>query len=167
MNEEIINAFQQSTECVFKTMLGLDVTHGPARQCDRMTARHPVSGIIGLSGEMSGDVIVSFEERVATLATAALLGEEPDGLNDDVVDAVGELTNMIAGGAKGTLGRGDMQLALPTVILGAGHRIGFSSGIRPISIEFQSSWGAFCIDIGLTEADENGPRRTKALAEAI
>ena len=165
MNEDLILAFQQSTASVFQTMLGLDVTHGAARRSDRMIARHPVSGVIGLSGGMSGDVVVSFEERVALRATAALLGDEPTALNDDVVDAVGELTNMIAGAAKGSIGMG-MKLALPTVIMGAGHRIGFKQGIQPISIDFQCEWGEFSIDIGLSEPDDDESCTSELAAQA-
>jgi len=153
MNDDVIKAFQKSTINVFQMMLGKQVTAGEIQRCDQMLVRHEVSGIIGLSGRMSGDVIVSFNERVAILATGALLGVEPTELDTDVVDAVGELTNMIAGSAKGMLEQYDMSLALPTVILGSGHRIGFKTGIDPISMPFESDWGTFCVEIGLTTVE--------------
>ncbi|MCG8651461.1 MAG: chemotaxis protein CheX [Pirellulales bacterium] len=153
MNEEVISAFQNSTTEVFKTMLGLEITGLPVHPCDHMFVRHEVSGIIGLSGGMAGDVIVSFDKQVALLATGALLGTKPTELDNDVVDAVGELTNMIAGSAKGTLEKFNMQLALPTVILGKGHRIGFKSGVDPISMPYESEWGQFNIEVGLMTAD--------------
>lgn len=151
MNDEVIAAFRKSASGVFQMMLGLEVTSGEVKETDQLLARYDVSGIIGLTGGMSGDVIVSFDERVAILATGALLGEQPAELDNDVVDAVGELTNMIAGAAKGSLESYDMSLALPTVILGSGHRIGFKSGIRPISMPFASQWGDFSVDLGLTD----------------
>ena len=132
-------------------MLGTSITPLPVADCDQMLMRHEVSGIIGLSGGLAGDVIVSFDERVAILATGALLGSVPTELDSEVVDAVGELTNMIAGSAKGMLEQFNMALALPTVIMGVGHRIGFKSGIQPISMPFESEWGTFSVEVGLAE----------------
>lgn len=153
MNEEIIATFQESTSVVFRKMLGIEITSGVAVPCAPMLTRCGVSGIIGLAGDLSGDVIVSFEERVAIQATAGLLGQEPTGLDNDVVDAVGELTNMIAGSAKCALPEYNMNLALPTVILGAEHRIAFKSGVSPISIPFDSEWGTFSIALGLSKSE--------------
>jgi chemotaxis protein CheX len=153
VDDQVVEAFQKSTSTVFKTMLGMEITAGPVEQCDQMIVRHEVSGMISLSGTLAGDVIVSFDERVAILATGAMLGSEPTELDNDVVDAVGELTNMIAGSAKGSLELYKVQLALPTVVMGKGHRIGFKSGICPISLPFSSLWGTFHVELALTELE--------------
>jgi len=52
-------------------------------------------------------------------ATEALVSERYDEVNDDVIDTVGELTNMIAGNAKANFEQLEMSLALPTVIVGS------------------------------------------------
>ena len=153
MNDDVIAAFRESTTTVFGTMLGMEAIHRNVEESSQMVARYDVSGIIGLTGGVSGDVIVSFGERLAILATGKLLGSEPRELDNDVVDAVGELTNMIAGSAKGKLERYNMDLALPTVILGCGHRIGFKSGVRPVSMRFESKWGEFSLELGLAQTD--------------
>ena len=150
MNNEVIAAFQASTSDVFQTMLGKEITGGQPLTPQCLTNRG-VSGMIGLTGKISGDVIVSFDQRIAIFATTTLLGQVPKGLDTDVVDAVGELTNMIAGSAKGKLEKYDMTLALPTVIMGDGHRIGFNSGVKPVSLPFTCEWGEFSIELGLTE----------------
>jgi chemotaxis protein CheX len=150
VNEPIVEAFQLATSTVFKTMLGMEITVGPAEHSDQMVARYEVSGIISLSGPVAGDIVVSFEERFAKLATGTMLGNEPNELDADVVDAVGELTNMIAGSAKSRLELSNLQLALPTVVMGKGHCIGFKSGICPISLPFSSEWGTFSVELALT-----------------
>jgi chemotaxis protein CheX len=153
VNDQIVQAFQLATSTVFKTMLGMEITAGPVEHCDQMIARHEVSGIISLSGPVAGDIVVSFEERSAMLATGAMLGNEPTELDNDVVDAVGELTNMIVGSAKGRLELRNLQLALPTVVMGKGHRIGFKAGICPISLPFTCQWGTFCVELALTNLE--------------
>ncbi|MGB7327769.1 MAG: chemotaxis protein CheX [Rubripirellula sp.] len=151
MNSDVIEAFMASTTAVFETILGVPVKSNQPSGDSPIVARG-VSGIIGLTGVISGDIIVCFDESIAIKTTGIMLGSEPGELNDDVVDAVGELTNMIAGNAKGRLEKYNLSLALPTVILGSGHRIGFKSGIKPLSIHFDSELGSFSVELGLSEA---------------
>ena len=59
--------------------------------------------MIGLSGKAKGTVVLSLDREVAIQVAAALLQEQPAGLNADVADAMGEMANMIAGQAKAQL----------------------------------------------------------------
>lgn len=166
MNQQLVEAFQLATSSVFETMLGMGVTAGPAEQSNRMVARYEVSGIISLSGPVAGDIVVSFQEKIAKLATGAMLGIEPTELDADVVDGVGELTNMIGGSAKSRLGLSNLQLALPTVIMGKGHCIGFKAGINPISLPFECDWGKFCLELALTDFETASDQTSAAAASA-
>ncbi len=56
---------------------------------------------------------------------------------------------MIAGSSKAKLGQFDMQISLPTVIMGKHHSIQLGSGIAPVSIKIDSPWGPLCLDVGL------------------
>lgn len=152
MKAEYINPFVVATVAVFKTMLQCDVTRTGLAVHDQFKPQFDVTGVIGLSGKASGDVVISFQKKLALLATEALIGEKCDDINDDVIDTVGELTNMIAGNAKASMEEYEMQLALPTVIVGKNHSIRFPSKVKPISLPFQSDWGDFNIEIGLIEA---------------
>ncbi|WP_186775406.1 chemotaxis protein CheX [Rubripirellula tenax] len=152
----MIKAFQESTFDVFKTMLNVEVTSDDAVPSNQQIFCS-VSGTIGLTGSIAGDVIVCLDESLAMHVTGAMLGQAYTEIDDDVIDAVGELTNMIAGSAKGRLEQYDLSLALPTVILGAGHRIGFRQGIMPMKIPFTCEWGTFSIKLGLVEAKTPQP----------
>lgn len=149
MKTDFASPFIDSTLSVFKTMLGCTVTRKSVSVNDKFAPDHDITGIIGLSGKASGGVVISFEKQVALSATKAMLGETADEFTDDVVDAVGELTNMIAGQAKSSMEELEMKLALPTVIVGKDHAIRFPSRIKPISILFDSEWGRFDIEVGL------------------
>ena len=63
-------------------------------------------------------------------------------MNSDVVDAIGELTNMIAGSAKAQLEPFQMSIGLPTVIVGSDNPISFPSKSPTINIPFESPIGA-------------------------
>src|SRR5687768_3607686 len=103
MKAEYINPFVISAVEVFSTMLDCELTRGKLSLTADFQPAHDVSGIIGLSGKASGTVVVSVDRNVAISATERMLGQRPLTIDTDVIDAVGELTNMIAGRAKAGL----------------------------------------------------------------
>jgi len=148
---EYINPFIASTLEVFSTMLHCELRRGELSLNDHFQPEHDVSGIIGLTGRASGTVVVSLENAVACHAANAMLGEMPDSVNADVIDAAGELTNMIAGKAKADLEQLDMCLAIPTVITGKNHLISFGSSAQTISIPYTCDWGRLSVEVGIVE----------------
>ncbi|MEZ6070726.1 MAG: chemotaxis protein CheX [Pirellulales bacterium] len=151
MKAAYINPFIESTVSVFTRMLGCQVKRTGIDLHEHFTPKYDITGLIGLSGGATGDVVISFQKELALRATEALTGEHFGDVTEDVIDTVGELTNMIAGSAKTSLAQYEMQLALPTVIVGTNHAIRFPSNVRPISVSFESDWGNFSIEVGLVE----------------
>lgn len=151
MKVEYINPFLTSAADVFATMLNCEITRGQISLNADFRPEHDVSGIIGLSGKATGTVVVSLARNVALSAAEVFLGERPDDINDDVVDTVGELTNIIAGRAKALLEHLSMSLSLPTVITGKGHTVKFGSSTSTICIPFTCKWGDLTVEVGLVE----------------
>lgn len=154
MRVELINPFVSSTKEVFKTMLGCTLTRGPLSLKLEHTPVHEVSGLIGLSGSCRGMVVVSANRETAIRATEIMLESRPPGLNQDVMDAIGELTNMIAGSAKTQLEEHHLTIGLPTVICGKLQAIAFPSQVKPMIIPFDSDIGPVCVQVGLVESPE-------------
>ncbi len=111
----------RATMDVFGTMLGVDAVAG-ARFNETQPA-HPSHGLvslIGMAGAWVGTGGISCSAELACKLSSRFLMTEYESVNDDVLDAMGELTNMIIGNFKnevevhvGTLG-----LSIPTVIFG-------------------------------------------------
>jgi chemotaxis protein CheX len=154
MRVEFINPFLTATQNVFSTMLGCTLARGPL-QLKHDAPVHEVSGMIGLSGRCRGMVMVSMGRDTALAAAGALLGTRPADLNGDVLDAVGELTNMIAGAAKSQLEEYRLSIGLPTVICGMVHSIKFPPGATPIVIPFDCSLGPVSVEVGLVESPQS------------
>jgi chemotaxis protein CheX len=156
MRAEFINPFVSATVNVFQTMLGTTLSRGPLglKNCHEPT--HEVSGLIGVCGKLQGMVVVSVSSATAISATEILLGARPEDLNSDVVDAVGELTNMITGAAKSQLGEYKLSIGLPTVICGKSHSIKFPTGSCPLIVPFDSKLGTVCVEVGLVETPTAG-----------
>lgn len=72
-------------------------------------------------------------------------------MNPHVVDAIGEVTNMIAGAAKARLAELELSLGLPTVLIGSSACVAFPSRATPISIPFDSALGKLVVEVGIVQ----------------
>ena len=153
MNVEYINPFVLAAAEVFSTMLGCEIKRGTLSLAVGNQPTLDISGVIGLSGKASGTVVLSFSRDVSVSATERMLGQSFDSINGDVIDAVGELTNMIAGRAKSSMQHLAMTLSLPTVVTGKNHVISFGSALQTILIPYSCEWGNFTLQVGLVEQE--------------
>lgn len=149
MKAEYINPFMTSLANAFETMLACPVHRGQLTLKSADTPHFEVSGVIGLSGTAVGTVVLSLSREVALKATSVMLMTEAEELNGDVVDAVGELTNMVAGAAKAKLEEFNLSISLPNVVLGKGHEVHFPSNVTPICVPYTCAWGDLAIEVGL------------------
>jgi chemotaxis protein CheX len=151
MKAEYINPFLVAAISVFNTMLKVELVRGEPFISSRTQPNHEVSGLIGLSGKAKGMVVLSLCRDAAMNATGVMTGEKCRDINADVADAVGELTNMIAGSAKAQLEQLQLSIGLPTVITGKTHCIEFPKNTMPICIPFDSVWGPVTVEVGIVE----------------
>jgi chemotaxis protein CheX len=152
MKVEFINPFIAATNDVFQTMLKCTLLRGQLSLKNEHTPVHEVSGLIGLSGRCKGMVVVSVGRHTAISAAEVMLGFRPAELDGDVMDAMGEITNMIVGSAKSQLEEFNMTIGLPIVICGKGQAIAFPSQVTPIVIPFDSEIGPVSVQVGLVES---------------
>jgi chemotaxis protein CheX len=145
-----LSIFVDATTSVFDTMLGAAITPREALFGNHGMPPHDISCMIGLSGDAKGMVTLSLSREVALSATEAILGARPADLDASVSDAVGELTNMVAGMAKGRL-PGTLNMSLPSVVTGSNHSIEFPSEVKPVRITFDSPWGPAVVEFGFVE----------------
>ena len=78
-----------------------------------------------------------------------MLGEEQKGINDDVKDAAGELTNMISGDSRRRLQElgYNFQGSIPSVISGEGHEVKHITKGPILSIPFNTKGGSFILEV--------------------
>lgn len=149
MKAEYINPFIISLGTVFRTMLQCEVKRGPIHLKERSYPNHPISGVIGLSGLAVGTVVLSMSEQVALKAASTMLMMDCQQINADVLDAVGELTNMVAGRAKSQLEELQLSVSLPNIVTGQDHEVRFPSNVVPICVPFETPWGPLTLEVGL------------------
>ena len=99
-----------------------------------------VTGMIGVHGKVSGFITVNMAERVALRAVQGLLQESYPELCSQVVDGVGEITNIIVGGIKSSLGKTPWSfsnITVPSVIVGTGYQIAYARGLEFLCATFE------------------------------
>lgn len=148
MDVRYINPFLTAVQNVFETMIDIPFSLGKPSVKKATEAPHEISGIIGITGEVIGSVVVSFPEAIALQLASALLGDELTTVNSDCTDAIGEIANMIAGDAKNGFPQGDTSVSVPTVIIGK-HKVAYPSGVPIITIPCKTDNGWFAIDVAL------------------
>lgn len=125
MDVNIINPFLNATIKVIETMAFVTPVPGKPYVVTDTLIGGDISGIIGLTGAKKGSVILSLSKEAALKIVSSMLNEKFYYINTEIRDAIGELTNVIAGDARRALAeQGYMfEAGIPTVIIGQGHEI--------------------------------------------
>lgn len=78
-----------------------------------------------MTGSAQGSLALSFSEQCIIMIVNNMLSESFTEVNDEIKDAVGELTNMISGDARKRLEAAGFKItpASPTVVSEKGHEI--------------------------------------------
>ena len=149
MDVRYINPFINATLNVLETMAYTKAVAGRPYLKKNRVAPGDVSGVIGLTGDVSGSISVSFTEKSILAIVSSMFGEEMKILNEEIEDAVGEITNMISGQARQELeGLGmSLRAAIPTVIMGKNHTITHVTTHPIIAIPFTTANGGFAIEV--------------------
>jgi chemotaxis protein CheX len=125
LKEQLVESISRAVEAVFSTMLGASVVPGAITfETGAPGAHDGVLSFIGLAGSWAGTGCVSCSPEVACRVCSQMLLTEAQAVNEEVLDAVAELTNMIIGSVKNDmeLELGPLGLSLPTVVFGKNFR---------------------------------------------
>jgi len=122
--ELYVRPFVKSTLHTFREFVGFELTAGNPHFSGRtLDFERDISAVIGLSGAVRGAVVISMQKKFALRITDTLVGTQHDDLDGDVVDAIGEIVNIIAGNIKQHVEGGErIVISLPTVVKGRDHR---------------------------------------------
>jgi len=153
MKAKYINPFITAAMNLFKEYLGLEVRSGTPFILEDPQLLDEVSGIIGLAGETTGSVVLSFSRDTAIKIISKFAGHTYQALGSDVLDGVGELINIVAGNAKKDLLDFKILISLPGVITGNDYRIHWPENVPVISVPFYTSYGDFTLNVSLRDAE--------------
>ncbi len=149
MDVRYINPFVNSICNTFETMCGLKVTVGKPELKTGDKPLTDVSSVIGLSGDAAGSVVLHFSFDTASKIATAFAGTKITPEHPDFADAVGELANMVAGGAKSKFEDLSISISLPNVIVGRNHNVSASKSVPRLVIPCTTDAGTFHAEVGM------------------
>jgi len=158
-------AIRRSTLDVFSTMVGasVKVQEIPSHAHDG-DVQEGVASFIGLAGPWAGTGSILCSPILACRVCSQMLMTEKPQVDEEVLDAIAELTNMIVGGVKTELEHvlGPLGLSIPTVIFGRNFKTK-SAGTAQGTVE-RFRWDAevFQVKVCLAPNQRDGLPRPSA-----
>ena len=154
-NEDFVKPFVESVQNVLSTMLGMEAVWNKTYPKTNNQVYGDVSGIMGMAeGGVEGMLVASFTAPLALKIGGGFLGMEMTEMDSDVKESIGELVNMIAGGAKAKL-EGTPHfflLSIPTVVSGKGVEILHKSTHTRMVAEMSVNGEVFLIEVSMKTA---------------
>jgi chemotaxis protein CheX len=148
MKAAYINPFINAVSRLFKTMMAFPIEVGPPGLNRRAQPQHDVCGVIDVSGTVKGRVVVSMPENLAAALASILIGDTIEALDEDCIDAVGEIANMIAGNAKTDFPEVGSAISVPWVVIGR-EGVSYPPATPVINIPCETDKGPLQIDVAL------------------
>jgi chemotaxis protein CheX len=141
MDDKHVGPVITAVKYVFKTMLDIDIEHGIPFIKDNRKSSGDITGVMALSGtegEQRGMLAFSTSKRGALAIYKKLMHQEFEEITAEIIDGIGELTNIISGRARFELEREGIHLYphVPIIFSGNDAEINFITKISIISMPF-------------------------------
>lgn len=164
-HERLVEMVRAAAHDVFDTMLGIRLEEMEPYVND--SAPGPSEGVlalIGLAGKWAGSGTFCCSSESAQRISGALLMQEFAGVDEEVLDAIGEVTNMVLGNVKTALEEelGPMGLSIPTVIFGRNFTTRSVGKSQWTVVPFRCAGETVEIQVCLAPARETGGREMSA-----
>lgn len=133
--EQIVDVLMSATRETFLNYMGIELITGEVEK--RVTpVDSDITGIVGVAGDRVGYIMVTTNSHTARFIAKELLMEE-EADDECIRDAVGELTNNIAGCLKSVYHEqyGGVALGLPLVVSGRLRMMGDTPNESSINIQ--------------------------------
>lgn len=166
-HNELVSLVRSAAESVFETMLGQQIEAGESYM--EKVPTPPSNGVvsfIGLAGAWMGTGSISCSAPCACRIASQLMLSEYSAVDDEVLDAVAEVTNMILGNVKTMLEErvGPMGLSIPTVIYGRNFSSRTMGKQEWTVVPFDCSGER--LEVQLCLAEQRDPARTRVSVAA-
>lgn len=151
MDDKLLQAVRDTTLDIFQTMISMDPQPEEPISGDSSPLNGGISGIVGIAGKVKGAISIHFDKALAVKVASNILEEEISDINDDVEDAVREIANMVAGGAKTKLFKSDLSfdISIATVVAGEDYVVESKMGGEGSLIPFTVGREKFFVEVNL------------------
>lgn len=151
MDARLINPFVEGTLHILDTTAFVKVKpESPFLKTDEKISGD-ISGVLEISGDLTGSAAISFSETSILGIVSAMFGETMTRIDDEIMDAVGEISNMVAGHVTTKIAEMDkkVKVKFKEIKSGADATIEHSSGENPVlAMPFKTTKGKVVVEVG-------------------
>ena len=144
---ELSQQLSEVTREIFQSMLSLEITSGEAT--DKLSNCHAnsVTGMVGMTGLYKGVLAIHASIEMAKKITSQMLFMDVDEVDEDVLDAMGEMANMLAGNIKAALSSNgkDIELSVPSAVTGEKYSLDIKTPGEHLIVPFTTDFGSFSV----------------------
>ena len=162
----LVKSVTEATSEVFSTMLDMQVRlSGPVG--DALPSASGLISLVGITGEWGGSGMFCCSPLLASIISSRMLGTEMDPsrpvVDEEVLDAVAEMTNMMIGNVKNALEpiTGALAISVPTVIHGRNFEFRNAGGLRGTALSFLTAQERFEVRVALAPTAERNAMRSR------
>jgi chemotaxis protein CheX len=140
--KEMLSILVESTQEVFDTMVFQPLASLTPIEGDVARPSSNVVGTVAFAGERCGIVLFYSSSETANSITGAMLGIPASDVNGEMPDAIGEVTNMIAGTFRTKMAANGPRwaISIPTVTIGTFYTK-YMSDVQRVLCPFTMSSG--------------------------
>jgi len=150
MDVALVNPFIEGTLHILDTTALVKVKPEPPFLKEDTVHHGDISGLLTVDGDLEATVAISFTEKSILGIVSAMFGEEMTEINEEITDAVGEISNMIAGHVTtkiGELGK-KVKVKFVRVVTGRTEEILHTeAGSHVVGIPFRTTKGKVLLEI--------------------
>lgn len=142
------NEIDETVRTVWEAMLGLPLQRQEATACD---GEPVMAGIVVIDGDFSGALKVGCGPELAQRIAQIMFDDDGPPTAADISDALGEVSNMIAGNLKTSL-PGKNRIGLPVVAYGTDYELAIPRANQIGMVSYVS--GGQCLQVALMQHGE-------------
>jgi chemotaxis protein CheX len=149
MDANLVNPFIEATLNVLETTASTKAVAGKPFLKRDPVALGSITGVLLLAGEKNASVSLSFSENSILSIVSNMFGETMNELNEEIKDAVGEISNMISGQVTNAIAQtGERyKVTLRQVILENKHSVPHIGKYPAVALPFTTDKGDFTIEV--------------------
>lgn len=150
MDAMFVNPFVEGALHILNTTASVKVKPQPPFLKSHTKAQGDITGILEITGDLHGSAAISFSEKSILGIVSAMFGEDMAEINEEIIDAVGEISNMIAGQVTTKIAELDKRIKVKfvKVCIGSDQDIDhIQDGSHVLVLPFQTTQGKMVIEI--------------------
>jgi chemotaxis protein CheX len=154
MRLDFVRVFVDSTNLLFKELVGPDTSVPSISMRATPVAGREVMSIIGIAGEAQGRVIFDMDTCTAMRLAEQMMGEPSPGLTPLVRSSIAELSSMAIGRAISIINDNGTRLSMspPTVITGA-NLVSYDQCFETLVAPITTPYGEVGVNVTLQDLD--------------